>query len=107
MSGWVSPLHLAPSPILLGALRGGDGARRWAGRKGARLPTEWVVLCGGVDLTAFSEGLGANCELHAVILVSLLLLQCHLRVSLCDQLIGPTEARRYQYRANLAVFCVA
>ena len=31
---------------------------------GARLPTEWVVLCGGVDLRAFTEGLGANFELH-------------------------------------------
>ena len=53
MSGWVSPTHPAPSPIPLGALRGGDGA----GRKGARLPTEWVVLCGGVDLKAVTEGL--------------------------------------------------
>ena len=57
MSGWVSPTHPAPSPIPRGALRGGDGAGRWAGRMGARLPTEWVVLCGGVDLRAVTEGL--------------------------------------------------
>ena len=47
-SGWVSPTHPAPSPIPLGALR-------WAGRMGARLPTEWVVLCGDVDLRAVTE----------------------------------------------------
>ena len=57
MSGWVSPTHPAPSPIPLGALRGGDGAWRLAGRMGARLPTEWMVLCGGVDLRAVTEGL--------------------------------------------------
>ena len=57
MSGCVSPTHPAPSPIPLGALRGGDGAGRWAGRMGARLPTEWIVLCGGVDLKAVTEGL--------------------------------------------------
>ena len=56
--------HFAPSPIPIGALRGGDGAGRWAGRVGARLPTEWVVLCGGLDLRAFTEELGANFELH-------------------------------------------
>ena len=27
---------------------------------GARLPTEWVVLCGGVDLRAITEGLGSE-----------------------------------------------
>ena len=53
MSGWVSPTHPAPSPIALGALRSGDGA----GRMGARFPTLWVVLCGGVDLKAVTEGL--------------------------------------------------
>ena len=57
MSGWVSSTHPAPSPIPLGALRGGYGVGRSAGRMGARLPTEWVVLCGGVDLEAVTEGL--------------------------------------------------
>ena len=91
--------HLAPSPIPLGALRGGDGVWRWAGRTGARLPTEWVVLCGGVDLRAFTEGLGANFELHKSF--------CHYfsRVT-CEFLsvisLWSPVARCYQYRANLA-----
>ena len=85
------PTHLAPSPIPLGALRDGDGVGRWAGRMGARLPTEWVVLCGGVDLRAFTEGLGANFEqrnscVTAPFPVSL---ACHLRASLCHQSVEP------------------
>ena len=62
MSFWVSPTHPAPSPIPLGALRGGDGAGRWAGRMGARLRTEWMVLRGGVDLKAVTEGSCHLCE---------------------------------------------
>ena len=51
-----SATHPALSPIPLGALRSGDGAGRWAGRMGARFPTEWMVLCGS-DLRAVTEGL--------------------------------------------------
>ena len=54
---------------------------------GARLPTEWVVLCGGVDLRAFKDGLGANFELHNSCVTALF--PCHLRVSLCDQSLEP------------------
>ena len=41
---------------------GGDGSGRWVGRMGTHIQTEWMVLCGGVDLSAFTEGLGANFE---------------------------------------------
>ena len=58
MSGWFSATHPAPSPIPLGALRSGDGARR----VGAR-PTEWMVLCRGVDLSADHDGLQLTREL--------------------------------------------
>ena len=48
MSGWVSPiLHQVRSH--LGSLRGGNGAERWARRMGARLSTERMALCGGVE----------------------------------------------------------
>ena len=67
MSGWVSPHRscIKSDPTW------GAEAWRWAGRMGARLPTEWMVLCGGVDLRAFTEGLGANFWAHAVILANL------------------------------------
>ena len=99
MSGWVSPL---PPCTKSDPTWGAEGR---AGRMGARLPTEWTVLCGGVDLRALTEALqmdGArSCwsefwthrELSCVSLCSLTLERTtevivspvSLRVSLCNQ----------------------
>ena len=37
---------------------------------GTHVPTEWMVLCGGVDLRAFTEGLGANFDASSFLLQS-------------------------------------
>ena len=60
LRGLTAPTHPAPSPIPLGALGRWWWGREVGGENGHPHPTEWMVLCGGVDLKAFTEGLGAN-----------------------------------------------
>ena len=77
MSGWVSPTHPAPSPIPLGALMGGDGAGRWAGRVGARLPQSgWCFVEASVSRWKDHADVGAIwIQLSCVILSSLTLVR--------------------------------